>query len=63
LQPPITGHLPQRQVPYFFCLSILKIIDFKQYMGFKGSFNRNYLRMKKNITRADVRRDEHPQLQ
>jgi hypothetical protein len=31
-----------------FLLSVvLKIIDFKQHMGFKGSFNRNYLRMKK----------------
>jgi hypothetical protein len=41
--------LPQRQVLYFFCLSILEIIDFTQYMGFKGSFNRNYLRMKKAV--------------
>jgi len=25
---------------------VLKTIDFKQQMGFKGSFNRKYLRMK-----------------
>jgi hypothetical protein len=30
----------------FFLLYILKIIDFKQIMGFNGSFNSNYLRMK-----------------
>jgi alkaline phosphatase len=33
-----------------FLLSVvLKIIDFKQHMGFKGSFNRNYLRMKEHL--------------
>jgi len=30
-------------------LYVFEIIDFKQYMGFNGSFNRNYLRMKLKI--------------
>jgi len=32
----------------FLLFFILKNVDFKQNMGFKGSFNRNYLRMKIN---------------
>jgi len=39
-------HLPRRQVLSFLLCLIIKIIDFKQNMGFKSSFNRNYLRMK-----------------
>jgi len=31
----------------FLLILILKTIDFKQNMGSKGSFNRNYLRMKR----------------
>jgi hypothetical protein len=30
----------------FLLCFIIRIVDFKQNMGFKGSFNRNYLRMK-----------------
>src|SRR5690606_17728504 len=35
----------------FLLFFILKNVDFKQNMGFKGSFNRNYLRMK-NLKRS-----------
>jgi hypothetical protein len=46
----------------FFLLYILKIIDFKQIMGFNGSFNSNYLRMKKlgklSINPSKVMRNE-----
>jgi len=42
-------HLPYRQVLSFLLLYNLIVIDFKQNMGSKGSFNRNYLRMKKSI--------------
>lgn len=41
--------MPYRQVLSFLLFFILKNVDFKQNMGFKGSFNRNYLRMKNSI--------------
>ncbi|MFA7491690.1 MAG: hypothetical protein WCY58_13130, partial [Mariniphaga sp.] len=47
-------HLPYRQVLSFLLFFILKNVDFKQNMGFKGSFNRNYLRMKNNYSRLQL---------
>jgi len=41
--------LPYRQVLSFLLLYNLIVIDFKQNMGSKGSFNRNYLRMKNAV--------------
>ena len=40
-------HLPYRQVLSFLLFFKIKIVDFKQNIGLKDSFNRNYLRMKK----------------
>ncbi|MFO8068666.1 MAG: hypothetical protein R6U02_01615 [Alkalibacterium sp.] len=41
------------------CQSRIRIVDFKQNMGFKGSFNRNYLRMKEqNIDTKHVENDK-----
>jgi peroxiredoxin len=47
LSPPINLAFAITTSAIFFLLYILKIIDFKQIMGFNGSFNSNYLRMKK----------------